>query len=112
MNPPPDCSTVFATPATLWPPNHKLQLVTLLGCSDSNGDIVTVTITGVTQNEAPGNEGARLAAGGRTEPSVATRRTERRLGGSRYTITFVATDGHGGSTTGTLVVLVPHDLGE
>ena len=80
-NQPPDCSTVFATPAMLWPPNHKLQLVTLLGCSDPNGDTVTVTITGVTQNEAPGTkEPDWLLAG---EPNqVWLRGTERRLGGS------------------------------
>ena len=51
FNEPPDCSGVTASPGTLWPPNHRLRLVTLSGATDPDGDPVTLTITGVTQNE-------------------------------------------------------------
>lgn len=50
-NNPPSCASVVATPSSLWPPNHKLRLVTLSGATDPDGDIVTLTITGVTQDE-------------------------------------------------------------
>ena len=51
-NHPPTCGGVSADPAMLWPPNHDLRLVTLSGGSDPDGDPVTITITGVTSNEA------------------------------------------------------------
>ena len=37
VNTPPDCSTVTPNPDSLWPPNHKLELVTSL--EDSTGEL-------------------------------------------------------------------------
>lgn len=48
---PPDCSTVSPDPSRLWPPNHKYRLITLGGATDPDGDTVTLTVTGVTQDE-------------------------------------------------------------
>jgi hypothetical protein len=104
----PDCSHVSATPGTLWPPNGKLTPVTLSGATDPDGDAVTITITGVTQDEPPGREGdATLGPGG----NRANLRARRNGGGNGrvYRIGFVANDGEGGSCTGTASVGVPHD---
>ena len=38
-------------PHNLWPATHELQLVTLSGATDPDGDPVTLTATGVTQDE-------------------------------------------------------------
>jgi hypothetical protein len=51
VNTPPDCSTVQPSEQTLWPPNHKLETVGVSGATDADGDTVTLTITGVTQDE-------------------------------------------------------------
>lgn len=32
-----DCSTATAIPNVLWPPNHKLQTITLSGVTDPSG---------------------------------------------------------------------------
>ena len=57
VNTPPDCSTVQPSANTLWPPNHKLQKVGVSGATDADGDTVTLTITGVTQDEPVNGQG-------------------------------------------------------
>jgi uncharacterized repeat protein (TIGR01451 family) len=108
---PPDCSTVVAIPPTLWPPDHKFGLVTLVGGSDPNGDSLTLTVTGVTQNEPAGKDGPdwQFAA----EPDQVWLRAER-LGagdGRIYTISFTASNSLGAACSGTAFVTVLHDLG-
>ena len=51
-NQPPDCSGVTATPNSLR--HHGFQTVALAGATDPDGDAVTITITGVTQDEPVG----------------------------------------------------------
>jgi hypothetical protein len=109
----PDCSNVTADPDTLWSPNHHLRLVTLTGGTDPDGDTVAITITGVTQDEPvsgpPGNT-APDAAPGFSSYTVQLR--AERDGGSDgrvYRIAFRCDDGNGGTSTGQVVVGVPHD---
>jgi hypothetical protein len=115
-NQPPDCSDVTATPNTLWPPNHKFRLVTVSGATDPDGDPVTLTITGVTQDEplngiGDGDTSPDAADG--PQPNTVRLRAERRGGGDGrvYRIAFTASDGQGGSCSGTVKVGVPHDQG-
>jgi Galactose oxidase, central domain len=116
LNEPPDCSGVTATPDTLRPPNHRLQLVTLSGATDPDGDSVTLTITGVTQDEpVDGNGDGDLspdAAAGSQSNDVQLR-SERSGGGDGrvYRIAFTGSDGQGGSCTGTASVGVPRNTG-
>src|SRR5207249_4845901 len=51
---PPACSAAVATPAELWPPNHQLVAVSIVGVTDGDLNPPTVTITGVTQDEPVG----------------------------------------------------------
>jgi hypothetical protein len=113
INRPPDCSTVVASPNRLWPPNHTLHLVTISGATDPDGDPVTLTITGITQDEpvnAPGSGNtapdAFLVPG---HPDQAQIRAERAGPGDGrvYRIAFTATDGRGGTCTGVVTVQVP-----
>lgn len=51
INDPPSCGLAQANPALLWPPNHKMAPVGIIGVTDPNNDHVTITVTGVTQDE-------------------------------------------------------------
>jgi hypothetical protein len=113
VNAPPDCSTVFVDPDVLWPPNHKLFVVTISGATDPDGDPVTHTIDGVTQDEPVNGQGdgntapdAFLVPG---HPDQVEIRAERSGGGDGrvYQIAFTVDDGRGGTCTGVVTVSVP-----
>jgi hypothetical protein len=113
-NRPPVCTGVRAAPNSLWPPNHKFQTVTLNGATDPDGDAITLTITGVTQDEALNGTGD-----GDTAPDAATvagrsdqvqLRAERSGSGDGriYRIAFTVSDAKL-TCSGTVFVGVPHD---
>jgi uncharacterized repeat protein (TIGR01451 family) len=109
----PVCTALSAGPP-LWPPNHKLRLVTVTGATDPDGNALTTTITSVTQDEPLNGLGD-----GDTSPDAfpgpasnqALIRAERSgLGDGRvYVLHVTVTDGLGGQCTGTAAVSVPHD---
>lgn len=113
----PDCSAAAASPATIWPPNHNLVGVNIVGVTDPDGDPVTITPNSVFQDEA-----VLGGSSGNTSPdatlSPLTVRAERNGNpktpgdGRVYHIGFTANDGKGGSCTGTATVCVPHDQGQ
>jgi hypothetical protein len=114
-NQPPDCSQATASLLSLWPPNHALVPVAINGVTDPDGDPVTVVVTSVTQDEPTNNTGD-----GDTCPdavidgdgNVSVRSERAGHGDGRvYEITFTATDGQGGTCTGTASVCVPRDKG-
>ncbi|MFL6194676.1 MAG: SBBP repeat-containing protein [Thermoanaerobaculia bacterium] len=106
---PPVCTAAFASPAALWPPNGKLVPISIRNVTDPEGDPVTMTITGVRQDEAP--QGGPAAVGIGT-PGVSLRADRDGKGDGRvYHITFEASDGNGGVCTGMATVCVPHDQG-
>ena len=89
--------------------------VTIRGCTDADGDGISIHIDSVTQDEPLNGTGdgdtspdARRTAGGGVEL-----RAERKGNGDGrvYTLTFTASDGRGGTTTGTVSVGVPHSAG-
>ena len=111
-NSPPDCSAARAEPAVLWPPNHALVRIAIVGVVDPDGDRVMITATDVVSNEpvnAPGS--GNTAPDAQLDPLAV--RAERSGNGSGriYTISFVADDGQGGTCTGAVQVCVPHDQG-
>jgi len=83
--------------------------------TDPNNDNVTITITGVTQDEPVNGLGD-----GDTSPDAVIQgnkvllRAERAGNGNGrvYHITFTATDVNGATGTGTVSVSVPHDKGK
>ena len=115
LNAAPDCAGAEASPGTLWPPSHKLRSVGVT-VTDPDGDPVTVTITSVKQDEPLNGRGD-----GNTSPDAALASTTgevllraERSGiadGRVYGIQFRASDGQGGSCTGTVFAGVPHDRG-
>jgi hypothetical protein len=112
----PDCSTVTANPKILWPPNHKYQLITLSGATDPDGDPVTLTITGVTQDEPLNGLGdGDTSPDAKSGPSSNKVYVRAERAGTRngrvYRISFTGSDGKGGTCSGAATVGVPHDQG-
>jgi hypothetical protein len=106
----PDCSGVAASRSILWPPSGGLRVVELFGATDPDGDPVTVTVTGVTQDEPlTGRYDAVLTS----TPEVVRIRAQRdRKGDGRvYSIAFTASDGDA-SCSGTVKVAVPRHRGK
>lgn len=110
----PNCDATASGPS-MWPPNHKLRSFTVGGATDPDGDPVSISITGVTQDE-PVNG----VADGNTAPdafitgsdTVDLRAERAGTGDGRvYTIWYTASDGNGGSCSGSATVGVPHDQG-
>lgn len=117
-NRPPDCSGAYADPMILWPPNHKMVPVEILGVTDPDGDPVTITIVGITSDEPTasdkGSGGAKHAPDATwVQTSVASLRAEcSGTGNGRvYQISFYATDAKGGICGTKIQVGVPHDQG-
>jgi hypothetical protein len=109
----PDCSRAVADPSQLWPPNHKFVDVTIAGVVDPDGDPVTITVTGVTQDEAIDSEDGANPCPDASGVGTSTARIRAERSGSGdgrvYHVAFVADDGRGGQCTGAVAVCVPHD---
>jgi hypothetical protein len=113
FNRPPDVTNAHANPDLLWPPNHKFVDVTIEGIADPDGDDITITITQITSDEPsslpPSKKHTPDALGVGTD--TASLRAER-LGngnGRVYEINFIADDGKGGQSSGSVKVNVPHN---
>lgn len=110
-NDPPVCTLAQPSVASLWPPNHTMVPVTIMGVTDPNNQAVTITFPAVTQDEPVNGLGD-----GDTSPDAAVSgnqillRAERAgTGNGRvYQVQFTASDGQGGSCNGTVKVAVPH----
>jgi hypothetical protein len=115
-NQPPDCTKAQPSVDLLWPPNHKLVTISILGVTDSDGDPVSITVTGITQDEPVNGlgDGDTSPDGFGIGTAQAQIRAERSgTGNGRvYAITFTADDGKGGVCTGRVTVGVPHDQGK
>lgn len=110
----PDCGGAYASIQTIWPPNHQKVAISVLGVRDADGDPVHIHIDRVMQDEPTNGAGdgnsctdAYIPRGGAKAYVLA----ERAGGGNGrvYTIYFTATDGRGGSCSGSVKVSVPHD---
>jgi CARDB len=115
-NSPPNCSKAMANPNLLWPPNHTLVPIAIAGITDPDGDLVTITITGITQDEPTNGLGDGDTAPdgfgvGTTQAQVRAERSGT-ANGRVYAISFRAEDGKDGACTGVVAVGVPHDQGK
>ncbi|HEX6027250.1 MAG TPA: hypothetical protein VFZ00_34945, partial [Solirubrobacter sp.] len=114
VNDPPSCAAAVAQPLEeLWPPNHRLEGVGIIGLSDVEGEAITVSATAVRQDEPVlGNGSGNKAPDAVLSPLQV--RVERQGGGDGrvYHITFTATDASGGTCTKTVALCIPHDQGD
>ncbi len=111
---PPSCNKAKVEPSRIWPPDDKLVKVKIkeVGEDDedkgSSGKQVTLTVTGVTQDEATVAGRADAAIQGGNKLLVRAKRSS--PGNGRvYRINFKAVDSYNQSCTGTVKVCVPVD---
>jgi streptogramin lyase len=107
---PPSIASVSASPAVLWPPNHKWVPVTIaVSASDSCDGAPKCTITGVTANEPITGEDWKI-----TGPLTVSLEAERSGAGTGrvFQVAVECVDASGNSSTGAAAVSVPHDLGQ
>src|ERR1700730_1587483 len=112
----PDCSGAAASSGVIWPPDHKMFGVGIVGVTDPNNLPITIVVTEILQDESVAAIGS-----GNTSPdgtgigtSTALVRAERAGPGTGriYFISFSATNTTGQQCTGTVTVFVPHDQGQ
>jgi len=116
FNQPPDCSSAVPSITEIWPANHKMASVNILGVTAPVGDPTSIVITDITQDEPVNDLGDAHtlpdgAGVGTNTAQVRAERTERTNApgdGRMYHIHFEATDGKGGVCTGLVNVGVPH----
>ena len=110
-NDPPLASAARPSIATLWPANHGMVSVSILGVSDPDNN-ATITITGVTQDEPTnglGDGDTAIDAIINADGTVLLRAERSGKGDGRvYRISFIASD-HEGSAEGHVFVTVPHN---
>jgi dipeptidyl aminopeptidase/acylaminoacyl peptidase len=101
----PDCSAVTADPATLVRPHADFRTVRVGGAIDPDGDVLTYSVDGVTQDEPVGR---KVDARRTPNPRKLKVRAERdpRGDGRVYRIAVSVSDGKGGECTGTATVEV------
>jgi large repetitive protein len=113
-NAPPSCANVKPSKTKLWPPRHQFVLITLSGATDADGDLLTFSITKVTQDEKvrkaisqndKGPDAQRVTG----KPNQIKLRSERVASGNGrvYRIHYTVSDGQGGTCTGIEKVGVP-----
>ncbi len=106
-----DCGAAYPSLDTLWPPNHKLVPIDVLGINDPDGGPITVSIDGIFQDEPVNGRGD-----GNTSPDAtgigtdkASVRAERAGPGNGrvYTVFFTASNDGGAQCNGSVTVSVP-----
>lgn len=112
---PPACELGTANPASLWPPNHQFVSVAIVGVTDPDNDHVTLTVTGITQDEPVNGLGdGDTSPDARIQPQGTVLLRAERSGqgnGRVYQVHFTADDGVGGHCEGSVKVCVPRDQG-
>jgi Tol biopolymer transport system component len=106
----PDCSGVAASRPVLTTANHRLVPITLDGATDPDGDPVTLSVDGVTQDEpvVSRTDNTSPDAVDQGDGQLRVRAERNPHGDGRvYRIAFTASDGRGGSCSGTARVSVP-----
>jgi hypothetical protein len=112
----PVISGVSANPSILWPPNHKMVLVTINYTVQDNCSPVAAIINSIA---AVSNEPENGTGDGDTGPDMIVKdnhhvwlRAERKGNGTGriYTVTITSTDDCGNTATTTVNVYVPHDM--
>ncbi|MDQ3970101.1 MAG: hypothetical protein M3227_00235 [Thermoproteota archaeon] len=109
----PDCSTVTPNLATLWPPDHHMEQISIGGATDPNGDLVALVITDIIQDEPINGlgDGDQVPDAALVDGDTVQLRSERAENGDGriYYISFTADDGKGGICNGVVAVSIPLD---
>ena len=115
QNQAPVCSSAWADPGKTWPPNHKMVSAAIAGVTDPDGDALTITVDGVSQDEevdAKGNGDGKTAPDASLSPLRVRAERQGKGGPGVHDRDFTADDGKGGACQGTVTLCVPHDQGK
>lgn len=116
LNSAPDCNMAYPSIDLLWPPNHILQPISILGVIDPDGDPLTITVTDIFQDEPVFDRDAGLTApdGFGVGTNRAEVRNERagKGNGRVYHVFFTAQDALSNSCAGTVQVKVHNTKGK
>jgi hypothetical protein len=112
-----DCSHAAASVGVIWPPNHTMVAVTILGVTtDPSYGMPAIQITAIQQDELVDALGSGHTApdGSGIGTSTAMVRAERAGPGTGryYYISFTASDMSGATCSGMVQTYVPHDQGQ
>jgi hypothetical protein len=119
LNTPPEVKDAYPSIEYLWSPNHQFVDITIEGVWDLDNDPITITILSISSDEPTAT--AKGAGGSKHSPdaygigtSIASLRAERSAHGNGrvYLITFMASDGRGGESIGSVKVFVPLNQGK
>jgi len=116
-NVPPDCSAAQPSISVIWPPNNKFVDVTITGVTDADGDVITITINSIYQDEPVDTVGdGNFSPDGQGVGTATAQVRAERSGtakvpgdGRVYHIAFTASDGQA-TCSGVVKVGVPHDV--
>ena len=113
-NDPPRCDLAAPSVGSMWPPNHKMKSINIVGVTDPDDNSVAIIVLGVTQDEAINGLGDgdsspdAFVTIGTPKDSVNLRAERGGVGNGRvYQIDFGASDGFE-SCVGSVQVSVPH----
>ena len=112
---PPSCSAARPSSDLLWPPNHQLVPISILGVSGSPSALLQIRIVRVTQDEpTEGTGDGNMSPDAVIQGAGVLLRAERAQHGDGrvYRISFTATDSFGGSCAGAVTVGVPNHQGK
>lgn len=114
-NNPPNCSAAQSSESILWPPNHNMTDINIIGITDPDGDIPTIQIKNIFQDEPTKlTPGDKSPDGSGIGTEIAKIRAERDGNGDGrvYHIEIEASDGQeNGICNGEVIVSVPHNIG-
>ena len=116
----PVCLAAQPSVSSIWPPNHQLVSIDVLGVTDPDGGQPAITITRILQDEPTNTvgDGNTWIDGFGVGTSTARVRAERTGNtkvpgnGRIYQIFFTAADAQGATCSGSVFVGVPHDQGQ
>ena len=98
--------TATATPASIWPPNHKMVDVSVaVSATDGGSGGATLVLVSATASGDSGDIQGFAVGTASTSGKVAANKDE------VYTLTYKATDAAGNSATAVVTIAVPHDQG-
>ena len=116
INDPPTCALASPSQDSLWPPNHKMKQISIVGVMDADAayNTVTLDVTSVTQDEPVNGLGDgdsnpdAVIQHDSVEDTILIRAERSGTGNGRvYQINFTASDG-AESCQGTVQMSVPH----
>jgi hypothetical protein len=112
----PVITSVVASPAVLWPPNHKMVSVSVSGEAQEAVSTVTGQILSVTSNEpddglGDGDTASDIVITGANTVSLRAERSGKG-NGRIYTITYAVSDAAGNTSTRAVTVSVPKSQGK